>query len=94
VASLKLLTSRGHGSIVGSPTFGLPERLGGERNWDYRYAWIRDASFRLYGLMRLGYTDEAAALMRWVEARCEELEPGGSRQMGGSLEVRIRFTRP
>jgi GH15 family glucan-1,4-alpha-glucosidase len=86
--TLKLLTSRAHGSIVASPTFGLPERLGGERNWDYRYTWIRDASFTLYGLMRLGYTEEAAAFMRWVEARCEELEPDGSLQIMYGIDGR------
>ena len=43
-----------HGSLVAAATFGLPEELGGERNWDYRYTWIRDASFTLYGLIRLG----------------------------------------
>ena len=68
--TLKLLTSRQHGSIVAAPTFGLPETIGGGRNWDYRYTWIRDSSFTLYGLMRLGYTDEADAFMRWVMARC------------------------
>ena len=68
--TLKLLTSRQHGSIVAAPTFGLPETIGGGRNWDYRYTWIRDSSFTLYGLMRLGYTDEAAAFMRWMMARC------------------------
>jgi GH15 family glucan-1,4-alpha-glucosidase len=51
--TLKLLTSRQHGSIVAAPTFGLPETIGGARNWDYRYTWIRDSSFTLYGLMRL-----------------------------------------
>jgi GH15 family glucan-1,4-alpha-glucosidase len=86
--TLKLLTSHAHGSIVASPTFGLPERLGGERNWDYRYTWIRDASFTLYGLMRLGYTEEAAAFMRWVEARCEELEPDGSLQIMYGIDGR------
>jgi len=75
---LKLLTSREHGSIVAAPTFGLPENIGGARNWDYRYSWIRDSSFTLYGLMRLGYTGEAAAFMRWMMARCQELEPDGS----------------
>jgi len=68
--TLKLLTSREHGSLVAAPTFGLPEQLGGTRNWDYRYTWIRDASFTLYALMRLGYRSEAAAFIRWVEARC------------------------
>src|SRR5499433_69003 len=68
--TLKLLTSRQYGSIVAAPTFGLPEAIGGGRNWDYRYSWIRDSSFTLYGLMRLGYTDEAAAFMRWLTTRC------------------------
>jgi GH15 family glucan-1,4-alpha-glucosidase len=75
--TLKLLTSHAHGSIIAAPTFGLPEQIGGIRNWDYRYTWIRDASFTLYGLMRLGFTEEAAAFMRWLEARCGELEPDG-----------------
>jgi GH15 family glucan-1,4-alpha-glucosidase len=79
--ALKLLTSREHGSVLAAPTFGLPEQIGGVRNWDYRYAWIRDSSFSLYGMMRLGYTDEAAAFMRWMMARCDELEPDGSLQI-------------
>ena len=68
--TLKLLTSARYGSIVAAPTFGLPEEVGGVRNWDYRYTWIRDASFTLYALMRLGYTEEATAFMRWIEERC------------------------
>ena len=78
--TLKLLTSHSTGSIVAAPTFGLPEQIGGERNWDYRYTWIRDASFTLYALIRLGYTEESAAFMRWIEARCGELDPDGSLQ--------------
>ncbi len=89
--TLKLLTSRPHGSIVASPTFGLPEELGGQRNWDYRYTWIRDASFTLYGLMRLGFTEEAAAFMRWVEARCAELEPDGALQIMYGIDGRHRL---
>jgi GH15 family glucan-1,4-alpha-glucosidase len=73
--TLKLLTSAKYGSIVAAPTFGLPEEVGGVRNWDYRYTWIRDASFTLYGLMRLGYAEEATAFMNWIEARCREVEP-------------------
>ena len=73
--TLKLLTSQPHGSIVAAPTFGLPEELGGERNWDYRYTWIRDASFTLYALMRLGYTEEAGGFMRWIETAAMELNP-------------------
>ena len=78
---LKLLVSNQHGSLVAAPTFGLPEELGGERNWDYRYMWIRDASFTLYALIRLGYTSEAKAFMRWIEARCNDLNPDGSLQI-------------
>lgn len=85
---LKLLTSAAHGSIVAAPTFGLPEDIGGVRNWDYRYTWIRDASFTLYGLMRLGYTEEAAAFMRWIEARCCELGPDGSLQIMYAIDGR------
>ena len=70
--TLKLLTSQSFGSIVAAITFGLPEEIGGSRNWDYRYTWIRDASFTLYGLMRLGYTEEAAAFIRWIEARTRD----------------------
>jgi len=76
--TLKLLTSIDHGSMVASPTFGLPENPGGVRNWDYRYTWIRDASFTLYALHRLGYTEEASAFMNWIEARCVEPRPDGS----------------
>ncbi|MGE0685057.1 MAG: glycoside hydrolase family 15 protein, partial [Candidatus Binatia bacterium] len=89
--TLKLLTSRSHGSMVAAPTFGLPEDIGGVRNWDYRYTWIRDASFTLYGLMRLGYTDEAAAFMHWLEARCAELEPDGALQILYGLNGRHKL---
>ncbi|MEQ1860077.1 MAG: glycoside hydrolase family 15 protein [Chthoniobacteraceae bacterium] len=78
---LKLLVSQAHGSLVAAPTFGLPEAIGGARNWDYRFTWIRDASFTVYALMRLGYMDEAAAFSRWIEKRCEELNPDGSLQI-------------
>ncbi|MGE0821197.1 MAG: glycoside hydrolase family 15 protein [Candidatus Binatia bacterium] len=86
--TLKLLTSQPHGSIVASPTFGLPEEVGGERNWDYRYSWIRDSSFTLYALMRLGFTEETAAFMRWIEARCGELNPDGSLQIMYGIDGR------
>jgi GH15 family glucan-1,4-alpha-glucosidase len=79
--TLKLLTSARHGSLVAAPTFGLPEEVGGQRNWDYRYTWIRDASFTLYALMRLGYKEEAMAFMGWIEERCRELTPGNPLQV-------------
>lgn len=68
---LKLLTSRRHGSIAAAATFGLPEEIGGVRNWDYRFAWIRDASFTIYAFMRLGFHEEAKAFFRWIERLCE-----------------------
>jgi GH15 family glucan-1,4-alpha-glucosidase len=72
---LKMLVTQRHGSIVAAPTFGLPEVIGGGRNWDYRYTWIRDASFTLYALSRLGFESEAKAFMRWLSARCHDLAP-------------------
>lgn len=90
--TLKLLVSQPHGSLIAAPTFGLPEHIGGGRNWDYRYTWIRDAAFTLYALMRLGYTDEATAFMKWLEARCGELEPDGSLQVMYSTDGRHLLT--
>jgi len=63
---LKLLISREHGSLIAAPTFSLPEKIGGVRNWDYRFTWLRDASFTLYALIRLGFVDEAEAFMKWL----------------------------
>ncbi|MHC4469558.1 MAG: glycoside hydrolase family 15 protein [Planctomycetota bacterium] len=90
--TLKLLTSAKHGSMVAAPTFGLPEEIGGERNWDYRYTWIRDASFTLYALIRLGFTEEATAFTRWIEDRCADLGPDGSLQIMYGLDGRRELT--
>jgi len=70
--AMKLLTSRKHGAILAAATFGLPESAGGERNWDYRYTWIRDASFTVYAFMRLGFVEEANAYMRWLRGRVSD----------------------
>ena len=69
---LKLLTFQPTGAIVAAPTMALPEHLGGVRNWDYRYVWIRDAAFSLYALMRIGFTKEAEAFMDWLMDRILE----------------------
>ena len=78
--TLKLLQSHRTGAVIAAPTFGLPEQIGGSRNWDFRYAWIRDSAFTVYALGRIGLSREASAFATWVVDRCAEARSPGELQ--------------
>ena len=88
---LKLLISWEHGSLIAAPTFSLPEQIGGVRNWDYRFTWLRDATFTLYALIRLGFVEETEAFIDWLKGRLSDDAERGPLQVMYGIDGRKKL---
>src|SRR5579864_7198179 len=88
---LKLLISREHGSLIAAPTFSMPEHIGGVRNWDYRFTWLRDATFTLYALIRLGFVEETEAFIDWLKGRLSDDAERGPLQVMYGIDGRQKL---
>ncbi len=88
---LKLMINRKYGSLIAAPTFSLPESIGGVRNWDYRFTWLRDATFTLYALIRLGFVEETEAFIDWLMGRLSDDAERGPLQVMYGIDGRRKL---